>query len=111
MSNFGGFFDNYLQSASLCCAQTGLTPPYSGGLTDEDFFAPIGSTYMKGLDTRKTKRCSYCVIYSKIPINIEFQHYARHRFFIYSHGFPRKNYRQDAMFIEVMPDRASAMFR
>ncbi|ULT93902.1 hypothetical protein L5515_010573 [Caenorhabditis briggsae] len=44
MSNFGGFFDNYLQSASLCCAQTGLTPPYSGGLTDEDFFAPIGST-------------------------------------------------------------------
>ncbi|CAP33425.1 Protein CBG15047 [Caenorhabditis briggsae] len=44
MSNFGDFFDNYLQSASLCCAQTGLTPPYSGGLTDEDFFAPIGST-------------------------------------------------------------------
>ncbi|ULT93476.1 hypothetical protein L3Y34_003161 [Caenorhabditis briggsae] len=44
MSNFGDFFDNYLQSASLCCAQTGLTPPYSGGLTDEDFFVPIGST-------------------------------------------------------------------
>ncbi|UMM26736.1 hypothetical protein L5515_010312 [Caenorhabditis briggsae] len=44
MSNFGDFFDNHLQSASLCCAQTGLTPPYSGGLTDEDFFAPIGST-------------------------------------------------------------------
>ncbi|CAO4372544.1 unnamed protein product [Caenorhabditis nigoni] len=44
MFNDGDFFDNYLQSASLCCAETGLTPPYSGGPTDEDFFAPIGST-------------------------------------------------------------------
>ncbi|CAO4372549.1 unnamed protein product [Caenorhabditis nigoni] len=44
MSIFGDFFDNYLQSASLCCAETGLTPPYSGGLTEDDFFAPNGST-------------------------------------------------------------------
>ncbi|UMM26750.1 hypothetical protein L5515_010321 [Caenorhabditis briggsae] len=58
------------------------------------------SKYMKGLNTRKTKRCSNCIIYSKIPINIEFQHYARHRFFINLHGFPRRNYRREAMFIE-----------
>ncbi|UMM26743.1 hypothetical protein L5515_010317 [Caenorhabditis briggsae] len=44
MFTVGNFFDNYLQSASWGCAQTGLTPPYSGGLTDEDFFAPIEST-------------------------------------------------------------------
>ncbi|CAO4372547.1 unnamed protein product [Caenorhabditis nigoni] len=44
MFNADNFFDNYLQSASLCCAETGLTPPYSGGPTEEDFFAPIASS-------------------------------------------------------------------
>ncbi|PIC31982.1 hypothetical protein B9Z55_012490 [Caenorhabditis nigoni] len=44
MFNADNFFDNYMQSASWGCATTGLTPPYSGGPTDEDFFAPIGST-------------------------------------------------------------------